>query len=154
MLQKLLLKEQFKKLQKLNNFIIADKITSLGKTKSKEKEDERQEIYIPPEKRQQIIDDLRLFWHNIKMECQKITNLLGTTFDEVPRFITEKWVEVHDQSGSADNRYKPNKQIRFKASMLRSDLCDFSDANIVVKGDITLKKGNRRGFIDVRNRYL
>ena len=39
---------------------IADKIISLGKTKSKEKEDERQEIYIPPEKRQQIIDDLRL----------------------------------------------------------------------------------------------
>ena len=40
---------------------IADKITLLGKTKSKEKEDERQEIYISPEKRQQIIDDLRLF---------------------------------------------------------------------------------------------
>ena len=39
---------------------IADKITSLGKTKSKEKE-ERQEIYIPPEKRQQIIGDFRLF---------------------------------------------------------------------------------------------
>ena len=39
---------------------IADKITSLGKTKSKEKEKEEQEIYIPPEKRQQIIDDLRL----------------------------------------------------------------------------------------------
>ena len=40
---------------------VADKITSLGKTKSKEKEDKRQEIYIPTEKRQQIIDDLRLF---------------------------------------------------------------------------------------------
>ena len=40
---------------------IADKITSLGKTKSKKKEKEEQEIYIPPEKRQQIIDDLRLF---------------------------------------------------------------------------------------------
>ena len=38
-----------------------DKITSLCKTKSKEKEDERQEIYITLEKRQQIIDDLRLF---------------------------------------------------------------------------------------------
>ena len=37
---------------------IADKITSVGKRKSKE--NERQEIYIPPEKRQQIIDDLRL----------------------------------------------------------------------------------------------
>ena len=40
---------------------IADKITSSSKTKSKEKVDERQEIYITPEKRQQIIDDLRLF---------------------------------------------------------------------------------------------
>ena len=40
---------------------IADKNISLAKTKNKEKEDERQEIYIPPEKRQQIIDDLRLF---------------------------------------------------------------------------------------------
>ena len=60
---------------------IADKITSLGKTKSKEKEDERQEIYIPPEKRQQIIDDLRLFWYYVKMEYQKITNSLGTTPD-------------------------------------------------------------------------
>ena len=39
---------------------IADKITLVGKTKSKE-ENERQEIYIPPEKREQIIDDLRLF---------------------------------------------------------------------------------------------
>ena len=40
---------------------IAGKITSLSKTKSKEKEAERQEIYIPPEKRQRIIDNLRLF---------------------------------------------------------------------------------------------
>ena len=43
---------------------IADKFTLVGKTKSKEKEDETneiQEINIPPEKRQQIIDDLRLF---------------------------------------------------------------------------------------------
>ena len=43
---------------------IADKITSLGKSKNKEKENEAnevKEIYIPPEKRQQIIDDLKLF---------------------------------------------------------------------------------------------
>ena len=43
---------------------IADKITSVGKTKSKEKEDEtnkRQEIYKTPEKTQQIINDIRLF---------------------------------------------------------------------------------------------
>ena len=47
---------------------IADKITSLDKTKSNEKEDERQEIYTPQEKRQQFIDDLRLFSHHIRME--------------------------------------------------------------------------------------
>ena len=64
------------------------------------------------------------------------------------------WIEVHDQSGSADNGYKSSKQIRFKTSMLRSDLCDFSDAHIVVKGDITLTKTNGRGIIDIRNRFL
>ena len=40
---------------------IADKISSIGKLKEKEKTNKAEEIYIPPEKRQQIIDDLRLF---------------------------------------------------------------------------------------------
>ena len=88
------------------------------------------------------------------MEYQKITNLLGTTIDEVPRFITKKWVKAYDQSGSADDRYKPNKQIRFKTSMLRSDLCEYFDAYNVVKGDITLTKTNGRGIIDIRNKFL
>ena len=88
------------------------------------------------------------------MEYQKITNLLSTTIDEIPRFITKKWVEVYDQSGSADDRYKPSKQVRFKTSMLRSDLCDFSDAYIVVKGDITLTETNGKVIIDMRNRFL
>ena len=43
------------------------------------------------------------------MEYQKITNLLDTTSDNMPRFITKKWKEVHDQSGSAEDRYKPSK---------------------------------------------
>ena len=132
---------------------IADKITSLGKTKSIEKEKEKQEIYIPPEKRRQIVDDLS-FKHHIKMEYQKITNLLGVTLDEIPRLITKKWVEVHDQSGSANDRYKPNKQMRFNTSMLKSDLWDYSDAYIVVKGDIILRKRTTRNFIDTRNRLL
>ena len=47
----------------LKIFKIADKTTSIGKTKEKEKgkTNKPEEIYIPPEKRQQIIDDLRLF---------------------------------------------------------------------------------------------
>ena len=60
----------------------------------------------------------------------------------MPRFITKKWVEVHDQSGDANDRYKPNKPIRFKTSMLRSDLCDFSNAYIFVKGKISATDPN------------
>ena len=70
------------------------------------------------------------------MEYQKMTNLLGTISDKVPRFITKKWIKVHDQSGTAEDRYKRSKQIRFKTSMLRSDLYDYSDAYTVVKGKI------------------
>ena len=80
--------------------------------------------------------------------------LLDTTSDNVPRLITKKWVEVHDQSGSDEDRYKPSKQIRLKTSMLRSNLCDFSDAYIVVKGTITLTKTDGRSFIDIRNWFL
>ena len=82
------------------------------------------------------------FKHHIKMEYQKITHFLGTTINEIPRFITKKWVELHDQSGSADDRYKPNKQTRFKTSMLRSDLRDYCYAYIVVKGSITVTNPN------------
>ena len=72
------------------------------------------------------------------MEYWKIINLLGTTLNEMLRFIIKKWVEFYDQSGNANDEYKPNKPIRFKTSMLRSDLYDFSDAYIVVKGTINV----------------
>ena len=88
------------------------------------------------------------------MKYQKITNLLGTTIDEIPRFTTKKWVEVLDQSGIADDIYKPNNQIRFKTSMLRSNLCDYSDAYIVVKGGIVFTKANGRRVIDIKNSFL
>ena len=66
------------------------------------------------------------------MEFQKIIKLLDTTSDSVPKFIRKKWI-VRDQSGKI---YNTNKQIRFKTSMLQSDLCDYSDAYI--KGTITV----------------
>ena len=40
------------------------------------------------------------------MEYQKITNLLGSTSDKVPRFNTKNWIELHDQSGGT---YSANK---------------------------------------------
>ena len=61
------------------------------------------------------------------MEFQKIANFLDGNSDDkdVPRFVTKKWGEVYDQS---EKKYNPNKEIRIKTLMLRSDLCDFSDA--------------------------
>ena len=72
------------------------------------------------------------------MEFQKIVNFLDTTSDDkdLPRFVTKKWIEVYDQS---EKNYSPNKEIRIKTSMLRSDLYSFSDVYIVVEGDITLE---------------
>ena len=72
------------------------------------------------------------------MEFQKIVNFVDTTSNDkdLPRFVTKKWVEVYDQS---EGNYNVNKEIRIKTSMLRSDLCDYSDAYIVVKGNITVK---------------
>ena len=80
------------------------------------------------------------------MEFQKVANFLDTTSDDkdLPRFVTEKWIEVYDESGG---NYNVNNEIRIKTLMLRSDLCDYSDADIVVKGDMTLggdNGGNKR----------
>ena len=77
--------------------------------------------------------------HCIKMEFQKIVNFLDTTSDDkdLPRFVTKKWIEVYDQS---EGNYNVNKDFRINTAMLRSDLCDYSDAYIVVKRTITVDK--------------
>ena len=69
------------------------------------------------------------------MEYQKISNLLDSASNQPSKFRTKNWVEINDDIRGA---YSPNKQIRFKTAMLRSSLCDFSDAYILVKGNITV----------------
>ena len=75
------------------------------------------------------------------MEFQKNVNLLEITSNtkDLPRFITKKWIEVYDQS---EGNYSVNKKIRIKTSMLRSDLCNFSDTYIIIKWDITVPNPN------------
>ena len=86
---------------------IADKISSLCKTKSKKRRKKESNKYTYHQKKDssKLLMTWDCFKHHIKMEYQKVTNLLGTTLDEIPRFITKKWVKVHDQSGRADDRY-------------------------------------------------
>ena len=69
------------------------------------------------------------------MEWQKVINLLDNTSNKPSKFRTKNWTEINDNIIGA---YSPNKEIRFKTAMLRSSLCDFSDAYILVKGNITV----------------
>ena len=75
------------------------------------------------------------------MEFQKIINLLDVTSDnkDLPRFVTKKWEEVYYQS---EKNYNTNKEIRIETSVLRSDLCNYSSACIIVKGDIIVTNPN------------
>ena len=68
------------------------------------------------------------------MEYEKIINLLDYTPNQPSKFKTKKTVQITDESR---RRYNEDKQIRFKTSMLRSSLCDYSDAYILVKKTIT-----------------
>ena len=71
------------------------------------------------------------------MEYDKINNLLdkeSEMSEKLSKFVTRQYVKVN----SLSNTYNENKSIRFKTPMLRSDLCDFADAYVLVKGTITV----------------
>ena len=70
------------------------------------------------------------------MEYQKIANLLDDNKSNQPsKFRTKNWVEINDESRGT---YNVNSQIKFKTTMLKSSLCDYSDTYILVKGTITI----------------
>ena len=68
------------------------------------------------------------------MEYQKIANLLESSSDNLSKSRTRNWVEINDES----RRNYANSDIRFKTTMLRSNLCDYADSYILVKGTITI----------------
>ena len=84
------------------------------------------------------------------MEYQKIANLLDTESNKPSKFRTRNWVEINDDIRGA---YSPNKQIRFKTAMLRSSLCDYSDAYILVRGNILRLKVLLQ-IILIKKKYL
>ena len=69
------------------------------------------------------------------MEYQKIANLIDDTSNQPSKFRTKNWVKISDESRGA---YNVNSQIKFKTTMLKSSLCDYSDAYILVKGTISV----------------
>ena len=69
------------------------------------------------------------------MEYQKIANLLDNTLDQPFKFRTKNWVEINDESKKS---YNSVSYIKFKTTMLRSNLNDYADAYIPIKGTITI----------------
>ena len=69
------------------------------------------------------------------MKYQKIANFIDETPTQPSKFRTRNWVEINDESRRA---YNVNSQIKFKTTMLKSSLCDYSDAYILVKGTISV----------------
>ena len=68
------------------------------------------------------------------MEYQKIANLLDSASNEPSKFRTRNWVEMNDESRGT---YTSNN-IKFKTTILKSNLCDYADAYILVEGTITI----------------
>ena len=64
------------------------------------------------------------------MEYQTIINLLDNTPNQPTKFRKKNWVEINDD---ARGMYNTNIQIKFKTSMLKSSLCDYSDVYILLK---------------------
>ena len=85
------------------------------------------ERYISPQERQQIIVESN--------KNQKIANLIDDASNQPFKFKTNNWVEINDESRGT---YNVNSQIKFKTTMLKSSLCDYSDAYTLVKGTITV----------------
>ena len=77
------------------------------------------------------------------MEYQKIANLIDDELPNQPsKFRTRNWVDINDESRGA---YNVNSQIKFKTTMLKSSLCDYSDAYILVKGTISVNNTAAQG---------
>ena len=85
------------------------------------------------------------------MEYAKINNLLDNESEILSKFVTREYVRVNILS----NTYNENKSIRFKTPMLRSDLCDYADAYILVYGTITVTAAaGTNNIIEKRNKSL
>ena len=69
------------------------------------------------------------------MDYQKIINLLDNTSNEPSKFRTKNWIEINDESRGP---YNVNSQIKLITWMLNSSSCDYCDAYVLVKGNITV----------------
>ena len=68
------------------------------------------------------------------MEYHKVANLLNNASNQPSKFRKRNWIEINDELKGIDT----SNDIKFKTTMLRSTLCDYADAYILVNGTITI----------------
>ena len=80
------------------------------------------------------------------METRKIVNLLNSSENKYSKFATKKWYVIDSESKGV---YSHENPIKFLTSSLESSLCDYSDAYILVTGDIAVKRRNAADTADI-----
>ena len=82
------------------------------------------------------------------MEAQKIINLLDNTENEYSKFATKKWYVIDSES---KGNYSKDEEIKFLTRSIESSLCDYSDAYILVTGNIAATPNNAATHIVFKN---
>ena len=92
------------------------------------------------------------FWPCKKMETQKVVNLLGEADNESSKFATRKWYVINDQNKTDYGEgNKSGATVKFETKVSKSSLCDYSDAHILVTGDIKAAGGNANIRVAFKN---
>ena len=92
------------------------------------------------------------FWLCIKKELQKIVNLLSDADNESSKFATRKWYFINDQNNTDYGEGKESRTIaKFETKVIKSNLCDYSDAYVLVTGSITATDGNANTRVAFKN---
>ena len=92
------------------------------------------------------------FWLLIKMETQKIANLLGDADNESSKFATRKWYVISDQNNKDYGEgNEDSTTVKFETKVIKSSLCHYSVAHILVTGDITAIDGDANTRVAFKN---
>ena len=88
----------------------------------------------------------------LRMESQKIANLLNGSDNESSQFATRKWYVINYQNnGEYDEEEENGSTIKFEAKVIKPFLCDDSDAYVLVTGNITATGGNAYTRVAFKN---
>ena len=83
------------------------------------------------------------FWPCIKMEIENIVNLLDDADNKFSEFSARTWYVINDQNNAdCGEGNEDHTTMKFKTKVIKSNLCDYSDAYILVTEDIISTGGN------------